>query len=70
MVALGYVRQHGFTTEFDPYHLGWSTDTPEPITGTGSWDNNAELNLFNQAGLPASCFRTDEWKIEQEDNKE
>lgn len=25
------------------------------------WSNTAEPNLFNQAGLPASAFRTDDW---------
>ena len=28
-----------------------------------AWDTTAvDLNFFNKAGLPASCFRTDDWK--------
>lgn len=34
-----------------------------PIAVRFAWDNTAEPNLFNKEGLPASCFRTDDWVI-------
>lgn len=34
-----------------------------PIAVRFAWGNTAEPNLFNAAGLPASCFRTDDWEI-------
>lgn len=35
-----------------------------PVAVRFAWDNTAEPNLFNKEGLPASCFRTDNWVIE------
>ncbi|UCE06146.1 MAG: hypothetical protein JSW07_21605 [bacterium] len=35
----------------------------EPIAVRFAWSNTAEPNLFNAEGLPASCFRTDDWEI-------
>lgn len=32
-----------------------------PVAVRFAWTNNAEPNLFNQSGLPASPFRTDAW---------
>lgn len=34
-----------------------------PVAVRFAWDNTAEPNLFNKEGLPASCFRTDDWEI-------
>jgi sialate O-acetylesterase len=34
-----------------------------PVAVRFAWDNTATPNLFNSAGLPASCFRTDDWEI-------
>jgi len=34
-----------------------------PVAVRFAWDNTATPNLFNSAGLPASCFRTDNWEI-------
>lgn len=34
----------------------------KPIAARYGWDDNDEPNLFNAAGLPASPFRTDDWK--------
>lgn len=34
-----------------------------PVAVRFAWSNTAEPNLFNSAGLPASCFRTDTWEI-------
>lgn len=36
----------------------------EPKAVRFAWSNTAEPNLFNKEGLPASCFRTDDWPIE------
>jgi sialate O-acetylesterase len=35
--------------------------TPEPVAVRYGWDNNPGGNLYNQEGLPASPFRSDEW---------
>ncbi len=48
----------------------WNTEIINPAAVRFGWDNIAEPNLFNKAGLPASTFRTDRWKIELEENKE
>jgi sialate O-acetylesterase len=32
-----------------------------PVAVRFGWDNEAQPNLFNEAGLPASPFRTDDW---------
>ena len=36
-----------------------SPDVPKPVAVRFAWDDWAEPNLFNKAGLPASPFRTD-----------
>ena len=41
----------------------WSNNIKKPVAVRFAWDNIAEPNLFNKAGLPASAFRTDNWKI-------
>jgi sialate O-acetylesterase len=33
----------------------------EPVAVRYAWSDNPEASLFNQAGLPASPFRTDDW---------
>lgn len=39
-----------------------SDQVPEPVAVRYAWANNPEgCNLFNQAGLPAPPFRTDNW---------
>ncbi|MCU4157867.1 hypothetical protein J1N10_17975 [Carboxylicivirga sp. A043] len=41
----------------------WSDRVEDPIAVRFGWSNNpAELNLYNKEGLPASPFRTDDWK--------
>jgi sialate O-acetylesterase len=38
---------------------------PTPVAVRYAWDINPDgCNLFNAAGLPASPFRTDDWKLE------
>jgi len=42
-----------------------SPTVPNPVAVRYAWDINPEgCNLFNAAGLPASPFRTDDWKLE------
>ena len=40
-----------------------SPDVAKPVAVRFGWDQNAEPNLFNKAGLPASPFRTDDWPL-------
>jgi sialate O-acetylesterase len=39
-----------------------SPAVPSPIAVRYAWANNPPCNLVNKAGLPASPFRTDDWK--------
>jgi len=46
----------------------WSDEVKDPKAVRYAWANNpVEPGLFNTAGLPAAPFRTDNWKIKQED---
>ena len=38
-----------------------SPEVKEPAAVRYAWANNPDCNLINQAGLPASPFRTDDW---------
>jgi hypothetical protein len=38
-----------------------SPAVPEPVSVRYGWANNPNCNLYNQVGLPASPFRTDDW---------
>ena len=38
-----------------------SDEVPEPVAVRYAWDTNPVCNLFNEVGLPASPFRTDDW---------
>ena len=41
---------------------------PYPVAARYAWANNPVCNLYNGAGLPASPFRTDDWRgITQKD---
>ncbi len=40
----------------------WSDDVPEPAAVRYAWAANPKCNLVNATGLPASPFRTDDWK--------
>lgn len=41
----------------------WSADVKEPVAVRYAWaDNPDQANLYNQEGLPASPFRTDQWE--------
>jgi sialate O-acetylesterase len=39
-----------------------SPQVPKPVAVRYAWDINPVCNLYNQAGLPAVPFRTDNWK--------
>lgn len=39
-----------------------SPDVPKPVAVRYAWESGPEATLFNGAGLPASPFRTDDWK--------
>jgi sialate O-acetylesterase len=39
-----------------------SPEVPKPVAVRYAWTNKPEATLFNRAGLPASPFRTDDWK--------
>jgi sialate O-acetylesterase len=39
-----------------------STEVKNPLAVRYAWENNPTATLFNKAGLPASPFRTDNWK--------
>jgi sialate O-acetylesterase len=45
-----------------------SKQVKQPVAVRFAWDNIAEPNLFNQEGLPASAFRTDDWEIKITNN--
>jgi sialate O-acetylesterase len=38
-----------------------SSDVPTPVAVRYAWGDSPRCNLFNEAGLPASPFRTDDW---------
>jgi sialate O-acetylesterase len=40
----------------------WNTDIKKPVAVRYAWASNPICNLYNGAGLPASPFRTDDWK--------
>jgi sialate O-acetylesterase len=42
----------------------WSEQIDKPVAVRFAWHQIAEHNLMNQAGLPASPFRTDDWPID------
>ena len=39
----------------------WSTEVKTPVAVRYAWADNPTCTLFNQAGLPAFPFRTDDW---------
>ena len=41
----------------------YSNDVSSPVAVRYGWaDNPDDVNLYNKEGLPASPFRTDDWK--------
>jgi len=41
----------------------WSNEVPNPVAVRYGWADNPPCNLYNQDGLPASPFRTDDWGL-------
>ena len=41
----------------------FSPEVRSPVAVRFAWSNTAEPNLFNGAGWPESCFRTDRWAL-------
>jgi sialate O-acetylesterase len=39
----------------------WSDRVTQPVAVRYGWADNPEVNLYNQEGLPAAPFRTDNW---------
>ena len=39
-----------------------SSKVEDPVAVRYAWQSNPEVNLYNKEGLPASPFRTDQWK--------
>ncbi|MFZ4775060.1 MAG: sialate O-acetylesterase [Terrimicrobiaceae bacterium] len=49
--------------------LVWNEKVPFPVAVRYGWDANPTCNLYNQAGLPASPFRTDDFSATTRDGK-
>ncbi|HUX83933.1 MAG TPA: sialate O-acetylesterase [Chitinophagaceae bacterium] len=47
----------------DSVLVAWSAKVPQPVALRFGFSNTATPDLFNQEGLPASPFRTDDWPI-------
>jgi len=47
----------------------WNSSIKQPVAVRYAWQSNPVCNLYNKAGLPASPFRTDQWKGITEGNK-
>ena len=47
----------------------WSSAVKNPIAVRFAWRNIPTPDLYNAAGLPASPFRTDSWKLSTQDKK-
>lgn len=45
----------------------YSDQISAPIAVRYCWSMNPDVNLYNSAGLPASPFRTDNWKLSTQD---
>ena len=42
-----------------------SSEVSKPVAVRYAWSADPDCNLFNEVGLPASPFRTDDWLVEQ-----
>lgn len=47
----------------------WSDEVKQPVAVRFAWRNVPTADLFNEAGLPASPFRTDDWPLLTQDKK-
>ena len=39
----------------------WSDKVPDPVAVRYAWADNPVCNLYSEAGLPVTPFRTDDW---------
>ena len=39
----------------------WSDAVTDPVAARYAWDGDPQCNLYNEEGLPASPFRTEDW---------
>ena len=75
LVAKGSEELKGFAIAGDDHKWHWtdaridgdtvvvhSDQVPHPVAVRYAWANNPACNLYNQSGLPAVPFRTDDWK--------
>lgn len=49
--------------------LVYSEDVPRPVAVRYAWADDPQNSLYNREGLPASPFRTDDWKPDTFDNR-
>ena len=49
--------------------LVWSDKVDKPVAVRFAWNQEAEPNLMNKEGLPASPFRTDNWPVDEKNEK-
>ncbi|HUT29839.1 MAG TPA: sialate O-acetylesterase [Sedimentisphaerales bacterium] len=49
--------------------LVWSDKLDKPVAVRFGWNQEAEPNLMNKEGLPASPFRTDKWPVGEKSEK-
>lgn len=57
---------HWAQAKIEGSHIAvWSDEVSEPVAVRYAWAENPRATLFNAAGLPASPFRTDDWELEQ-----
>ncbi|MFP6581120.1 MAG: sialate O-acetylesterase [Candidatus Hydrogenedentota bacterium] len=47
----------------------WSDSVKKPVAVRYGWANNPDCNLYNLEGLPATPFRTDDWRISTRNRK-
>ena len=45
----------------------WSPDVPEPVAVRYCWRNWSVGGLYNNFGIPAGPFRTDDWPLNEKD---
>lgn len=48
----------------DGHVVVWSEDVPEPAAVRYAMSERSPISLFNEIGLPASPFRTDDWSLD------
>ena len=56
------VRMEKRSKEKDEVILS-SAQVPKPVAARYAWANDPQCSLYNQAGLPAPPFRTDDWQV-------